>query len=152
MYQVKNTFRHLILTLIPNPNLNPILIFSIFWGGNYTFSDGFNFYESSCDLPGLACTERTIVKRYGLKFEINVSGQAGQFSVMRCGLALGSGLAFLSIASLVTDFLLQHCWRGKQRYLELRNENLDEDLLFSSPSRSTSMHYSHLEEPNMPAA
>merc|ERR1719231_303866 len=53
------------------------------------FSEGFNFYESSCDNPA-SCAERTIVKRYGLKFEFNVSGQGG--AVLHHEAGAGAGL------------------------------------------------------------
>merc|ERR1719231_1092344 len=118
------------------------------------FSEGFNFYESSFDNPA-SCAERTIVKRYGLKFEFNVSGQGGQFSIMRLGLALGSGLAFLSIASLVTDFVLQHFWHGKEKYKMIRSAQLDEDHL-NDPlnDRRPSYDQMHFDvrDPKEPAA
>lgn len=90
-------------------------------------STGFNYYENVPNSTDLS--RRTIIKRYGLKFEFNVSGRAGRFSVVSMFIALGSGLALLGIASLVTDFILSNIWSKKDHYKKIRNAELDEEDL-----------------------
>jgi len=89
-----------------------------------SFSTGFNYYEKI----QVSETERIINKRYGLKVEINVSGQGGKFSIVQCGIALGSGIGLLSVASLVTDFLLQNVCKS-QKYIERKFDDLADDHL-----------------------
>ena len=42
---------------------------------------------------------RDLIKAYGLRFVVNVDGQAGKFSFVPLVLNLGSGLALLAIVS-----------------------------------------------------
>ena len=84
-----------------------------------SFSTGFNYYEK----VHVSDTERYVNKRYGIKLEINVSGQGGKFSIVALTIALGSGIGLLSVASLVTDFLLQHVCKSK-KYIERKFDDL----------------------------
>jgi len=88
----------------------------------YDFSSGFNFYESRLTSEDSRAT-RTVTKKYGLKLEISVSGTGGKFSFVLLGVALGSGLGLLGVASLVTDFSLQHIFKS-QEYLERKFDDL----------------------------
>ena len=99
-----------------------------------TFSTGFNFYEVFNN-PSDPNT-RTVTKRYGIKLEFGVSGRAGQFSAVATMIALGSGLALLSIASIVTDFVLSHYWHGAEQYLAIRNAELDEHKMNAKMERA----------------
>jgi len=98
-------------------------------------STGYNYYEILEYAPNAgmhAANGRTVNKRYGIKLELRVLGKAGKFSLVQCIIAVGSGLAFLSVASLVTDFILQNFWIGKEHFqhhkyqvpIELQNESL----------------------------
>merc|ERR1712224_771138 len=84
------------------------------FGGD--FSEGFNYYQTkyygspSPDSSSL----RTVLKRYGIKLQVVVSGQAGKFNIVQLSIALGSGLAYLSLATLLTDFVIQH-FMGKKK-------------------------------------
>eukprot|EP00939_MAST-03C_sp_MAST-3C-sp1_P002492 g2492.t1 len=96
-----------------------------------SFSTGYNYYEKVY----ISDTERYVNKRYGLKLEINVSGRGGQFSIVALTIALGSGIGLLSVASLVTDFLLQHVCKSK-KYIERKFDDL-EHLPNDAPRKST---------------
>jgi len=80
-----------------------------------TFSTGFNFYDVFNNPANPS--KRTVNKRYGIKLEFGTSGRAGQFSIVATMIALGSGLALFSVASIVTDFILSHYWHGAGSYL-----------------------------------
>eukprot|EP00656_Telonema_subtile_P024609 TRINITY_DN26798_c0_g1_i3.p1 TRINITY_DN26798_c0_g1~~TRINITY_DN26798_c0_g1_i3.p1 ORF type:complete len:239 (-),score=43.28 TRINITY_DN26798_c0_g1_i3:66-782(-) len=73
-------------------------------GPGRAFSTGFNYYERQFD-PRFP-NERTVIKRWGLKLQIDVTGKAGKFSFINFLIAIGSGVAFLSVASLVTLSLI----------------------------------------------
>ena len=58
-----------------------------------------------------------------MKIEIHVDGQGGRFSIVALSIALGSGIGLLSVASLVTDFLLQNVCKS-QKYMERKFDDL----------------------------
>ena len=92
-------------------------------------SIGFNYYQA----VSTGDDTRTLNKRYGLKIEIHVDGQGGRFSIVALSIALGSGIGLLSVASLVTDFLLQNVCKS-QKYMERKFDDLLPD---NSRVRST---------------
>ena len=47
---------------------------------------------------------RTLFKAYGIKFILTLQGRAGKFSIVPLLLNIGSGLAILSIVSIVYSF------------------------------------------------
>lgn len=94
--------------------------------GQPTSSIGFNYYQA---VP-TGDNTRTVNKRYGLKIEIHVDGKGGRFSIVALSIALGSGIGLLSVASLVTDFLLQNVCKS-EKYLDRKFD----DLIESSPDR-----------------
>jgi P2X purinoceptor 4 len=73
---------------------------------------------------------RSLVKAYGLKFIISVSGKAGKFDFVPLIIRLGAGVGILSVAKLVADLILLTCtskkelYRGfKQLYLKQEDKN-----------------------------
>eukprot|EP00938_MAST-03A_sp_MAST-3A-sp1_P001413 g1413.t1 len=85
-------------------------------------SIGFNYYQA----VSTGDDTRTLNKRYGLKIEIHVDGQGGRFSIVALSIALGSGIGLLSVASLVTDFLLQNVCKS-EKYMERKFDDLIPD-------------------------
>ncbi|XP_054852386.1 P2X purinoceptor 6 [Eublepharis macularius] len=49
---------------------------------------------------------RSLLKLYGIRFDISVHGQAGKFSIVPTAVNLGTGIAFLGAASVVCDLVL----------------------------------------------
>ncbi|KAL8180584.1 UNVERIFIED_CONTAM: hypothetical protein K2H54_029131 [Gekko kuhli] len=49
---------------------------------------------------------RSLLKLYGIRFDISVHGQAGKFSIVPTAVNLGTGAAFLGAASVVCDLVL----------------------------------------------
>lgn len=90
-----------------------------------SFSTGYNYYE----IDRSWSHQRTVTKRYGIRLELNAEGkviascmsatpwgfhdvcvcaiQAGVFSIEYLLIAVGSGIAFFTVASLITDTFLQ---------------------------------------------
>eukprot|EP00658_Telonema_sp_P-2_P075984 TRINITY_DN6587_c0_g1_i1.p1 TRINITY_DN6587_c0_g1~~TRINITY_DN6587_c0_g1_i1.p1 ORF type:complete len:308 (+),score=54.68 TRINITY_DN6587_c0_g1_i1:327-1250(+) len=87
------------------------------------FSTGFNHYQTQYS-PSQR-NNRLVTKRFGLKIEFTVSGRAGKFSLVNLLIALGSGLALVSVASLVTDWILSNLWSKRDHYKRVRNASLD---------------------------
>ena len=63
---------------------------------------------------------RVLVKAYGLRFVINVTGKAGKFNLVPLLMALGSGLGLLSVATIVADIFLLYLTSEKKFYRELK--------------------------------
>ncbi|RNA09624.1 P2X purinoceptor 4 [Brachionus plicatilis] len=70
---------------------------------------------------------RVLVKAYGLRFVINVSGEGGKFNFVPLLINLGAGLGLLSVASIVADFVLLNLTSRKKFYRELKELNSAED-------------------------
>ena len=52
---------------------------------------------------------RTLIKAYGIKFLINVSGKAGKFDLKNTVILLVTGLGLLGLANVLCDFVLLNC-------------------------------------------
>lgn len=57
---------------------------------------------------------RTLYKVYGIRFVVNVLGQAGKFNSVQLLLTLGACLGLLSISALIADFLTLSCFAIKR--------------------------------------
>jgi len=73
--------------------------------GLHTFSSGFNFRFIRNQTP----SSRTLVKVYGIRLLFERSLTASKFDLTATSTTIGAGLALLSVATVVTDFLLQYC-------------------------------------------
>ncbi|XP_054029238.1 P2X purinoceptor 6 [Dryobates pubescens] len=49
---------------------------------------------------------RTLLKLYGIRFDISVHGQAGKFSIIPAAVSFGAGIAFFGAATVVCDLVL----------------------------------------------
>ncbi|CAI9740575.1 P2X purinoceptor 4-like isoform X1 [Octopus vulgaris] len=98
-------------------------------------SEGFNFrfakYFQSGDQP-----MRTLVKAYGIQFLVTIQGRGGKFSIVPLMLNLGSGLALLSLASVVADIIMLYVLKSKNFYREQKYQNVD-DNVYSSMKEDT---------------
>ena len=65
-------------------------------GWNFRFA---NYHEEN---------RRTLIKAYGIKFLINVSGKAGKFDLKNTVILLVTGLGLLGLANILCDFVLLH--------------------------------------------
>ena len=52
---------------------------------------------------------RTLIKSYGLKFLLNVTGKAGKFDLTNTVIILVTGLGLMGFANILCDFFLLHC-------------------------------------------
>ena len=65
-------------------------------------------------------TYRTLVKAYGLRFIIQVSGKAGKFNFIPFFTTVGSGIGLLSVATLVADCMLLNLTKKRKFYQQLK--------------------------------
>ena len=52
---------------------------------------------------------RTLIKAYGLKFLLNVSGNAGRFDVTQTIIILVTSVGLMGLANILCDFVLLNC-------------------------------------------
>ena len=52
---------------------------------------------------------RTLIKAYGLKFLLNVSGNAGKFNLTNTVILLVTGLGLMGLGNILCDFVLLNC-------------------------------------------
>ena len=80
---------------------------------------------------------RTLIKSYGLKFLLNVTGKAGKFDITNTVIILVTGLGLMGFANILCDFFLLHCSstirkKVKEKKYEEIKILLNEDILAES--------------------
>merc|ERR1712228_1013696 len=60
---------------------------------------------------------RVLKKLYGIRVIFIVEGRAGRFDWVALSVTLGSGLAYLSIASIVSDIILENFLKESKTYV-----------------------------------
>ncbi|XP_071180604.1 P2X purinoceptor 4-like isoform X1 [Mytilus edulis] len=82
---------------------------------DYKISKGYNFryakYYKENDVEF-----RTLFKAYGIKFILSVTGEAGKFNFEPFMINVGSGLALLSIATVVCDIVVLYFLKARSLY------------------------------------
>nr|CDS27371.1 p2X purinoceptor 4 [Hymenolepis microstoma] len=91
-----------------------------------TTEDGFN-YRYAIKYRENGKQYRDLIKAYGLRFTLFVSGTAGRFSFIKLFLNIGSGLGLLAFTPVVFDIILLTCLKTREIYKEAKFETLKED-------------------------
>ncbi|GFS12706.1 p2X purinoceptor [Elysia marginata] len=105
--------------------------------GDFKISRGFNFRYANqfgvAQPDGSFKLYRNLYKAYGVRFLVTVQGTAGKFSVVPLLLNVGSGLALLSVATIICDIVVlyvlkaRHFYRDK-KYLDIKGPDAFEVL------------------------
>ena len=70
---------------------------------------------------------RSLVKAYGLRFIVVVTGTAGKFNFVPLLLSIGSGLGLLSVATIIADFILLNFTPKRKYYKKVKEYDCDEN-------------------------
>ncbi|XP_011819195.1 PREDICTED: P2X purinoceptor 6 [Colobus angolensis palliatus] len=70
--------------------------------------------------PGVEA--RTLLKLYGIRFDILVTGQAGKFGLIPMAVTLGTGAAWLGVVTFICDLLLLYVDREAHFYWRTKYE------------------------------
>ncbi|XP_071378139.1 P2X purinoceptor 4b [Centroberyx affinis] len=70
---------------------------------------------------------RTLIKGYGIRFDVIVFGTAGKFGIVPTIVNLGAALTFLSLVPAVTDWFLMTCTRKRELYSKHKVTYLRDD-------------------------
>ncbi|XP_037666567.1 P2X purinoceptor 5 isoform X2 [Choloepus didactylus] len=90
-----------------------------------SISSGYNFRFAKYYRDAAGVEFRTLMKAYGIRFDVMVNGKAGKFSIIPTVINVGSGVALMGAAAFFCDLVLiylikkSHFYRGK-KYEEVR--------------------------------
>lgn len=70
---------------------------------------------------------RTLVKAYGLRFIIVVTGKAGRFDFIPLFLTIGAGIGLMVIPTLIADFVLLNLTKERKFYKQLKEYDYEEE-------------------------
>lgn len=96
-------------------------------------SGGYNFRFAKYWYDGQGIQYRTLTKAYGILFVVEIDGQGGKFSMAILFFRLGSTLALLGIAAVLSDMVVlsRHSYYREQKYHLVSSKDL------RSPSTSS---------------
>ncbi|AWP06605.1 P2X purinoceptor [Scophthalmus maximus] len=80
---------------------------------------------------------RTLIKAYGIRFDVIVFGTAGKFSIVPTVVNLGAGLSFLSLVPIVCDWFMLTCTRKRDLYSRHKITYLSDNADTESMSMGT---------------
>uniref|UniRef100_A0A2K6A689 P2X purinoceptor n=1 Tax=Mandrillus leucophaeus TaxID=9568 RepID=A0A2K6A689_MANLE len=83
---------------------------------SYNFRTATYWWEQ----PGVEA--RTLLKLYGIRFDILVTGQAGKFGLIPMAVTLGTGAAWLGVVTFICDLLLLYVDREAHFYWRTKYE------------------------------
>ncbi|XP_062502254.1 P2X purinoceptor 4-like [Corticium candelabrum] len=95
---------------------------------NSSIAKGYNFrYPVYFKENGDNRMHRQLIKAYGIRFQIIVSGQAGRFSIVPLALNIGSGIALLAIATVICDLLVNYVVKKRKYYRENKYQLVEDE-------------------------
>ncbi|XP_074461987.1 P2X purinoceptor 4 isoform X1 [Larus michahellis] len=80
---------------------------------------------------------RTLIKAYGIRFDIIVFGKAGKFDVIPTMINIGSGLALFGVATVLCDIVVLYCMKKKHYYREKKYKYVEDYELGVSETYGT---------------
>ncbi|XP_065830397.1 P2X purinoceptor 4-like [Oscarella lobularis] len=89
---------------------------------------------------------RQLVKAYGIRFQILVSGTAGRFSVVPLFLNIGSGIALLGISTVLCDLLVLYVVKRRKYYKDNKYETIEDEEALFGPKEKNLQDYKKVEE------
>ncbi|KAM9391527.1 P2X purinoceptor 4b [Pholidichthys leucotaenia] len=70
---------------------------------------------------------RTLIKAYGIRFDVIVFGTAGKFGIVPTIVNLGAALSFLSLVPMITDWFMVTCMKKRDFYSQQKTTYLTEE-------------------------
>ncbi|XP_014442252.1 P2X purinoceptor 6 isoform X1 [Tupaia chinensis] len=83
---------------------------------SYNFRTASHWWEAS------GVEARSLLKLYGIRFDILVTGQAGKFGLIPTAITLGTGVAWLGVITFLCDLLLLYVDKEAHFYWKTKNE------------------------------
>ncbi|XP_029916191.1 P2X purinoceptor 4b [Myripristis murdjan] len=105
---------------------------------NNSVAPGYNFRFARYYKTPDGEETRTLIKGYGIRFDVIVFGTAGKFGIVPTIVNLGAALSFLSLVPAVSDWVMLTCARKKDLYNKHKVTYLNEDSDSESMAMGTS--------------
>jgi len=90
-------------------------------------SKGYNYRYAYYQIDASGRKMRDLYKLFGIRFIFLVSGNGGKFDIGVLLLNLGSGLALLGAATIISDFIMIYMLPKKQYYGHAKYDNIEDD-------------------------
>ncbi|KAJ7309780.1 hypothetical protein JRQ81_007847 [Phrynocephalus forsythii] len=92
----------------------------------HTVSPGYNFRFAKYYKNADGEDSRTLIKAYGIRFDIMVFGKAGKFNIIPTMINIGSGLALFGVATVLCDIIVLYCMKKKYYYREKKYKYVED--------------------------
>ncbi|XP_077811670.1 P2X purinoceptor 4 isoform X10 [Macaca mulatta] len=92
----------------------------------HNVSPGYNFRFAKYYRDPAGKEQRTLIKAYGIRFDIIVFGKAGKFDIIPTMINIGSGLALLGMATVLCDIIVLYCMKKRLYYREKKYKYVED--------------------------
>ncbi|XP_008058151.1 P2X purinoceptor 4 isoform X2 [Carlito syrichta] len=92
----------------------------------HNVSPGYNFRFAKYYEDPAGSEYRTLIKAYGIRFDIIVFGKAGKFNIIPTMINIGSGLALLGVATVLCDVIVLYCMKKRYYYREKKYKYVED--------------------------
>uniref|UniRef100_A0A4X2K1G2 ATP receptor n=1 Tax=Vombatus ursinus TaxID=29139 RepID=A0A4X2K1G2_VOMUR len=80
---------------------------------------------------------RTLIKAYGIRFDVIIFGKAGKFNIIPTMINIGSGLALLGVATVLCDIIVLYLMKKRFYYREKKYKYVEDyDQGLTEPFRT----------------
>ncbi|KAF6082322.1 purinergic receptor P2X 4 [Phyllostomus discolor] len=93
---------------------------------DHNVSPGYNFRFAKYYSDPTGTEHRTLIKAYGIRFDIIVFGKAGKFNIIPTMINVGSGLALLGVATVLCDIIVLYCMKKRYYYREKKYKYVED--------------------------
>ncbi|XP_078228635.1 P2X purinoceptor 5 isoform X8 [Callithrix jacchus] len=87
-------------------------------------SSGYNFRFAKYYRDASGVEFRTLIKAYGIRFDVMVNGKAGKFSIIPTVINLGSGVALMGAGAFFCDLVLIYLIKKREFYRDKKYEEV----------------------------
>ncbi|XP_066455590.1 P2X purinoceptor 5 isoform X1 [Eleutherodactylus coqui] len=104
-------------------------------------SSGYNFRYAKYYRDANGTDYRTLIKAYGIRFDIMVNGKAGKFNIIPTIINIGSGLALMGVGAFFCDLVLLYFIKKSNFYRDKKFEEVKSSkktLPVNGPKKSKS--------------
>ncbi|XP_077164206.1 P2X purinoceptor 4 [Paroedura picta] len=101
---------------------------------SHTVSPGYNFRFAKYFQTAAGVESRTLIKAYGIRFDIMVFGKAGKFDIIPTMINIGSGLALFGVATVLCDIIVLYFMKKKYYYREKKYKYVEDYELGANES------------------
>ncbi|XP_029427109.1 P2X purinoceptor 4 [Rhinatrema bivittatum] len=93
---------------------------------NHDVSPGYNFRFAKFYKNATGEDMRTLIKAFGIRFDVMVFGTAGKFDIIPTMINIGSGVALLGVATYLCDFIVLHILQKRNYYREKKYKYVED--------------------------